>query len=247
MVLLAVLAHPDDESMGTGGTLFRHAAAGVEVHLVCATRGDQGWQGKPPGAMKEDLPRIRTGELQAAAAVLGLAGVELWDYPDGGVPRCDQAEVTARIAEAIQRLRPAAVIGWGPDGGYGHPDHIAVGACTDAGVRSIDPGARPALYHLALDEDLAQAYREVMALSGDDEVLPVEIQPDVGPVLELSDEEVRAKMRAIDCHASQLEDWRIAIRDLPDLVARTYGREPYVPISSGTRALDERGLLAELG
>ena len=53
-------------------------------------------------------------------------------------------------------------------------------------------------------------------------------------------------MRAIDCHASQLEDWRIAIRDLPDLVARTYGREPYVPISSGTRALDERGLLAEL-
>src|SRR6267378_3324190 len=77
MRLLAVLAHPDDESMGTGGTLYRHAAAGVDVHLLCVTRGGEGWQGKPPGATKEDLPRLRTRELDAAGRALGLAAVEL--------------------------------------------------------------------------------------------------------------------------------------------------------------------------
>ncbi len=247
MRLLAVLAHPDDESMGIGGLLYRHAVAGMDVHLVCATRGGEGWQGKPPGATKEDLPGIRTKELDAAADVLGIAAVDLWDYPDGGVPDCDQAEITERIAATIRSLRPAAVIGWGPDGAYGHPDHICIGACTDAALASIGEGLRPALYHMALDEALAQAYRDVMALAGGDgDALPVVAQPAVGPVLDLSAAELQAKVRAIDCHQSQVEDWRVAIKDLPDLLLRAYGREPYVPVSGGTPHLGPTGLLAEL-
>jgi LmbE family N-acetylglucosaminyl deacetylase len=246
MRLLAVLAHPDDESMGTGGTLYRHATAGVDVHLLCVTRGGEGWQGKPPGATKEDLPRIRTRELEEAGKALGLAAVELWDYPDGEVGDCDQAKITSRIAESIRSLARAAVLGWGPDGGYGHPDHIHVGACTDAAVASIDDDRRPALYHMAFDEQLAQAYREVIALAGEDEGLPVVSFPDVGPVFELDARELQMKVQAIDCHESQVEDWRIAIKSMPDLLARAYARESYVPVSGGARHLGPTGLLVEL-
>src|SRR2546430_14978616 len=84
--LLVVMAHPDDESMGTGGVVLRHTRAGITTHLVCATYGEAGWMGKPPGAKQEDLKEIRAGELEQAAAALALKGVELWDYPDGGLP-----------------------------------------------------------------------------------------------------------------------------------------------------------------
>ncbi len=92
--LLLVLAHPDDESMGTGGLILRHTRPGVEVHLICCTRGEKGWAGKPSGARKEDLPGIRAAELEAAAAALALSSVELWDYPDGGAARWNQDEIT---------------------------------------------------------------------------------------------------------------------------------------------------------
>ena len=92
--LLLVMAHPDDESMGAGGLVLRHTRAGVPVHLLCATYGEKGWMGKPPGARPEDIAEIRAGELQDAAAALALTGVELWDYPDGGVKEADQQEIT---------------------------------------------------------------------------------------------------------------------------------------------------------
>src|ERR1700674_3589823 len=129
--LLVVMAHPDDESMGCGGLILRHTRAGIPAHLICATRGEAGRGGKPLGAKKEDLGQIRTQELEEAGATLALSSVELWDYPDGGVDRCDRQEITQRIWERITTLRPKAVVGWGPDGAYGHPDHIAMGACTD--------------------------------------------------------------------------------------------------------------------
>src|SRR5258708_8514753 len=128
--LLVVMAHPDDESMGCGGLILRHTRAGIPVHLICATRGEKGWSGKPLGARREDLAQIRTHELEEAAATLALGDVELWDYPDGGVDRVDRQEITQRIWEQITRLRPKAGGGWGPDGAYRHPDHIATRAPT---------------------------------------------------------------------------------------------------------------------
>src|SRR5438132_963874 len=116
------------------------------------TRGGLGWMGKPPGARPDDLTTIRSAELADAATVLGLAGVTLWDYPDGGVPDCDQEEITARLSDEITRVRPDAVVGWGPSGGYGHPDHISVGRCTDAAVAALAPRERPVQYHLVMDQ-----------------------------------------------------------------------------------------------
>ena len=243
--LLVVMAHPDDESMGCAGLILRHTRAGIPVNLICATRGEAGWSNKPLGAKREDLAQIRTGELEQAAAALAISGVELWDYPDGGVNTRDQQEVTQRIWEQISKLHPKAVVSWGPDGGYGHPDHIAVGSCTDSAVNAMSEGDRPALYHLAVDEQTANFYREAARLSGDEQALPLIVADRVDVVFDLDADEVMMKLRAIDCHRSQLEDWRIAIRDNPRLMQEGYGHEPYCAISTRASGLTPAGLLGE--
>ena len=239
------MAHPDDESMGAGGLVLRHTRAGVPTYLICATYGEAGWMGKPAGAKEVDLPEIRARELEEAATALALAGVELWDYPDGGVSKTDQKEITERVWEHITKLRPRAVVGWGPDGGYGHPDHIAMGACADAAVAAMTEGDRPGLYHIAVDQPLAEFYAQAMRLSGTANGLPVRPQQTVDLVFELDPDEVMMKLRAIDCHESQLEDWRIALRDHPHLMQKGYGREPYVAVASRGGGLTPTGLLAE--
>ena len=247
--LLVVMAHPDDESMGCAGLILRHSRAGVPVNLICATRGEAGWSGKPRGAKREDLAQIRTDELREAASALAISGVELWDYPDGGVDRIDRQEITNRIWEQISRLRPKAVVGWGPDGVYGHPDHIAMGACTDSAVGSMTEGDRPALYHLAVDQQVADFYKIALRLAGENHELPLVVKDQVDVVFELDGDEVMMKLRAIDCHKSQLEDWRVSIRDHPRLMQLGYGHEPYIAAASRTvvLGLTGAGLLGEFG
>ena len=198
--LLLVMAHPDDESMGSGGLVLRHTRAGIPTYLICATYGEAGWTGKPAGAKKEDLPEIRAKELEEASAALALNGVELWDYPDGGVSAADHPQISQRITEQIAKLRPRAVVGWGPDGGYGHLDHIWIGACTDAAIVALDEAERPALYHLAIDQHLAEFYREAMRLGAKDGGMALQTQDSVDIVIELNADEVMMKLRAIDCH-----------------------------------------------
>jgi N-acetylglucosamine malate deacetylase 2 len=243
--MLVVLAHPDDESMGAGGLILRHSRPGIDVHLICATRGERGWAGGPPGD-SDELARIRTAEMESAATTLGLSSYELWDYPDGGVETSNLAEITERIRQKISTMAPAVVVGWGPDGAYGHPDHIAMGRCTDAAVIAIPESARPALYHLAVDAALADFYRATIELNGEDgSVLPLVVMDRVDLVLELTSEEVQMKLRAIDCHKSQLEPWRVEIRNHPHLLQQGYGREPYIALSQNLPALTDAGLLGE--
>jgi LmbE family N-acetylglucosaminyl deacetylase len=243
--LLVVMAHPDDESMGCGGLILRHTRADVKTHLICASYGEAGWTGKPPAAKPEDLAEIRAGELEKAAHALGLSRVELWDYPDSSVAVSDQQEITHRIWEEISRRRPRAVVGWGPDGAYGHPDHIAMGACTDAAVGAMAEGDRPALYHIAIDQQLTEFYREAVRLGGGSGAVNLTPLEHVDVVIELNHDEVMMKLRAIDCHESQLEEWRIAIRKHPALMRKGYGHEPYVAVFSRSKGITPKGLLGE--
>jgi LmbE family N-acetylglucosaminyl deacetylase len=131
--LLAVFAHPDDESMGMGGTLAKYAAEGVETHLVCATRGERGWFGpeeRNPGLRA--LGKIRERELENAVTELGMKGLYFLDYMDGKVDQADHTEVIERIVTHIRRIMPQVVVTFPLDGNYGHPDHIAVGQFTSA-------------------------------------------------------------------------------------------------------------------
>ena len=133
--LLAVFAHPDDESMGMGGTLAKYAAEGVETHLVCASRGERGWFGpeeENPGF--ERLGQIRTVELENAVRELGMTSLAFLDYIDGDVDKADHADAIEKIVTHIRRIQPQVVVTFPHDGNYGHPDHIAIGQFTNAAI-----------------------------------------------------------------------------------------------------------------
>lgn len=163
--LMAVLAHPDDESLGFGGALAKYASEGVDVFVLTATRGDAGrYRGHPPGHEAHPgaraLATIREGELRAAAAVLGVRELVLLDYHDQQLDSAPPHEVIDGIARHLRRIRPDIVLTFGADGGYGHPDHIAISQFATAAivaaaapVRESDGGDPPhvvsKLYYLA--------------------------------------------------------------------------------------------------
>ena len=171
--LMCVLAHPDDESLGNGGVLAKYAAEGIETYLVTATRGERGWFGRQeeyPGP--EALGKRREAELYAAAAVLGLRQVDFLDYLDGELDQAPAEEVIAKIAGHLRRVKPQVVLTFGPDGAYGHPDHIAISQLTTAAiVRAADPAFVDAeqlaphcvskLYYMAATRELLEVYQSV--------------------------------------------------------------------------------------
>jgi len=131
--LLAILAHPDDESLGMGSTLAKYAAEGVETYLICATRGERGWTGNErdyPGLT--GLGKIREQELLNAARVLGIKQVFFLDCLDGDLDRANAFEVIEKIAAIIREVQPQVAVSFGPDGAYGHPDHIAISQFASA-------------------------------------------------------------------------------------------------------------------
>jgi LmbE family N-acetylglucosaminyl deacetylase len=143
---MAILAHPDDESFGTGGTLALYAQRGVEVHLVCATRGEVG--SVPHEMMKgfDQVGDLRAHELRCAAEILGLKKVHFLDYRDSGMPgsvdnkhpralaAAPVEQVVERLVPLIRRIQPQVVITFDPIGGYCHPDHVAI---HNAAVRAF--------------------------------------------------------------------------------------------------------------
>ena len=131
---MAVLAHPDDETFGMGGTLALYAQKGVSVHLICATRGEVG--DVEPHFMEgyESIGELREHELRCAAEILGLSGVHFLDYRDSGMPGSPDNEhpqalaaapldeVAAKVTGYIRELQPQVVLTFDPIGGYRHPD-----------------------------------------------------------------------------------------------------------------------------
>ncbi len=142
-VLLAVLAHPDDETFGMGGTLALYARRGVQVYLICATRGEVGQMDPALMAGFDSVGSRREMELRCAAETLGLAGVFFLGYRDSGMPgAADNSHpqalaaqpldaVARRVAGYIRKLRPQVVLTFDPIGGYRHPDHIAIQRATE--------------------------------------------------------------------------------------------------------------------
>ena len=147
--LMAILAHPDDESLGVGGTLAKYASEGVETFLLTATRGEGGrYHGHRPGAPEHpgsaELGRVREMELRAAASALGIREVSLLDYHDQHLDRADPHEVIAAIVAHIRRIQPDVIVTFGPDGAYGHPDHIAISQFTAAAIVAASSPGFPA-------------------------------------------------------------------------------------------------------
>jgi LmbE family N-acetylglucosaminyl deacetylase len=125
--LAAVFAHPDDETFATGGTLAKYAEAGARVALYVATDGDAGRSSGIPFSSREELGRIRRGELLAACPLLGVQHVEHGGHPDGALAAADPDVVIGEIVAFLRRERPQVVLTFGPEGApTGHRDHKAI-------------------------------------------------------------------------------------------------------------------------
>jgi N-acetylglucosamine malate deacetylase 2 len=131
--VLAVVAHPDDESFALGALLDRFVASGAEVSVLCLTHGEASTLGG--GAV--DLAAVRDAELRAAAAVLGLAGTALLGHPDGGLAGAGMPDaLEADVEAAVEVHAPDGVLVFDPrDGVTGHRDHAAASRAAMAVAR----------------------------------------------------------------------------------------------------------------
>jgi LmbE family N-acetylglucosaminyl deacetylase len=235
--LMAVFAHPDDEAFGTGGTLTRYAAQGCDVHLVTATRGEAGQITEPDLATVANLPYVREQELRCACEIYGIHPPRFLDYVDGQLPIVHQGQAVGKLVRIIRELRPQVLITFGPDGIYGHYDHIAIHRWATIAVDlSTDPDCFPdqvagvcqphqvsKLYFCALPEE------QVAAMSEDGEPAAVMMngvpfrfvgrrRDEITTVIDVS-EHMEAKLRGIQCHTTQV-DRRSPFAKTPDEVMR---------------------------
>ncbi|HUQ42216.1 MAG TPA: PIG-L deacetylase family protein [Candidatus Limnocylindrales bacterium] len=254
-VLATILAHPDDETFGTGGTLIRYVREGMTVHSLCLTQGEQGWAGGDgaPVLPREAVGGARALELAEAGRRMGLTSTTCLAYPDGGLAEADPYRVVGDIVRWLRRVRPDVVITWGPDGGYGHPDHIAAGeralrAIELAGIERYEP-------ELGDHVHVKRVYRFVASASLIDNlerVLPafaeymktLAVKPQrwtrerLGALIDTSDV-AEQKIEAMRAHETQTPDmnmWLRAREDLPDLLTEeSYIREfpdPHGPLET---------------
>ena len=188
--LLAVQPHPDDESIGTGGTLARYSAEGVRTTLVTATRGEVGEILDKELDPKEAAPRlasIREAELRNAVKILGVGELVFLGYEDSGMaglPRnrepktfwqADEEEAIGRLIQVVRRVRPQVIVTQNEFGGYAHPDHIkthrvAIGAFYYASDTKRFPGGeafRPSkLYYSAFPKSVMKQLADAIRQSG---------------------------------------------------------------------------------
>jgi LmbE family N-acetylglucosaminyl deacetylase len=244
--LLAVFAHPDDETLGVGGTLAKYADAGVEVHLLTATRGEMGWGGDEeayPGP--QAFGQLREQELRAAVNVLGLAGVTFLDYIDGEVDKADAFEVASRIAHHIRRIRPQVVVTFGQDGIYGHPDHIAItqhvtAALTLAAAASHADGLPPhvvdKLYYTAPAKSSMDFYEQamgelVMNVDGVERRSPGWPEWSITTRID-ADAYWERVWEAAQCHRSQLPAYESLLKFTPEQHRRLWGTQEFYRVFS---------------
>jgi LmbE family N-acetylglucosaminyl deacetylase len=251
--LMAVLAHPDDESLGVGGTLAKYASEGVDVFLLTATPGDSGrYRGLPlddpqhPGPSA--LASIRETELRAAASVLGVREVSLLDYGDQRLDRANPHEVIACIAGHMRRVRPDVVLTFGPDGAYGHPDHIAICQFTTAAiVAAANPAFRcdsveieshmvSKLYYIAWPESTWAAYQAVFRklVSSVDGVERQAVPWASWAITTMIDtrEFWPTVWRAISCHESQITAYEQLKELSPEHLEALWGRQSFYRVFS---------------
>src|SRR5437773_4588426 len=163
--VMAVFAHPDDESLLAGGVLAACAAAGRRVAIVSMTRGERG-PSELPQLSGQGLGEVREGELLAAARVLGASAAECLDYPDGEVADVDEGQAARALALLLERERPEAVISFSEEGLYWHPDHLAVSRLLEAALDLLGAGAPAWVYGATWPEGHARRLVSLMRARG---------------------------------------------------------------------------------
>ena len=185
--VLAVVAHPDDESFGLGAILSAFVARGARVTVLCFTHGEASTLHGVDG----DLAQVRERELQAAAAELGLGAVVLRDYPDGALTEVEEAVLWADVSAMAAEVGADGLVVFDPDGVTGHPDHqrataVALVAAASAGIPVLG---------WTIPDRVATTLRDELGA-------PFTGHPDPDIDLVITVDRARQR-RAVDCHPSQ--------------------------------------------
>jgi LmbE family N-acetylglucosaminyl deacetylase len=260
LTLMAVHAHPDDESSSTGGVLAKYSDAGIRTVVVTCTNGEFGdtLDGVKPGQDGHDeqaVAQIRLAELREACKHLGLTDLELLGYHDSGMPDWDykdrpdafcnipQDEVAARIGALIEQYRPQVLVTYDDKGAYQHPDHVHAARCAQAAVAAT--GIPDKLYLTAMRRSGWRRLNEELRARGVDVPDPGEIDEDTLRQIEESEKRITTdvdirpvldrKRAALFAHASQIrESWFSKIP--PELIAEVFGHETFIRASDRTGA-----------
>jgi mycothiol conjugate amidase Mca len=257
LALMAVHAHPDDESISTGGVLARYAEEGLRTILVTCTGGEVGEIGDPGLATPETLVGVRRRELQQACEILRVGRLYLLGYRDSGMMgtpenrhpasfyQASLDEATARLVALVRRERPQVLVTYDENGFYGHPDHIRAHQITMAAYEAAgDPARwpdagepwRPAkLYYTAVARSRIKNFGRLLREAGIEP--PFEggeaREPDIGTPDELITTEidvsrqVERKRRALMAHASQMGPDVFFAKMPPALFHQVFGRESF--------------------
>jgi len=232
--LLVIGAHPDDEVLLAGGTLAACAAAGLETGVVCLTRGELGPIADSALATRATLGAVRLGELRASCAELGAVLVKCWRRPDGSLRWSDGSAIVQQLVGVLGARRPEAVITFGEDGLYYHPDHIATYELVQRAVKQMpDP---PALYRSVWPKAMMGSFGAELRRRGlsDDlwELAPEDFGTedlegsfaiDVRPF-------VQRKLTALRAHRTQLPDHHALAAIDHGLAERFLGKEWFAPL-----------------
>ena len=218
--LMAVFAHPDDEAFGTGGTLAKYADEGCDVYLVTATRGEAGQIAEPQLATPANLPSVREHELRCACETYGIHPPRFLDYVDGQLTIVHQGQAVGKLVQILREIKPQVLITFGPDGIYGHYDHIAIHRWATIAVHlAADPDCFPdpeicdphqvdKVYYRTLPKE------QVETMSDDDKPAAVMMdgvpffffgqpQDEITSIIDVGDF-VQQKLDGIRCHATQI-------------------------------------------
>jgi LmbE family N-acetylglucosaminyl deacetylase len=271
LTLMAVHAHPDDESSSTGGVLATYSGQGIRTVVVTCTNGEFGDApgGVKPGQDGHDaatVAQLRLAELRQAAKILGVSDLETLGYHDSGMPDWDYkdrpeafcniplAEVSGRIGALMERYRPQVVVSYDPDGPYQHPDHVHAARAAAAAAQATGIPAK--FYLTAMRGSDMQKVWDALRERGVDVPGPRNVTPEMRAQMAAAEARITTtiditpvlarKREALLSHSSQISDsWFSKIP--PDIAEGAFGRETFVRASDTTgAALPENDLFAGL-
>jgi len=273
LTLMAVHAHPDDESSSTGGVLARYAGEGIRTVVVTCTNGELG---DGPGHVKPDeeghdeaeVANVRLAELKVACDLLGVSDLELLGYHDSGMPdwpykdeeevffNVPQEQSVGRLIELVERYRPDVIVTYDDFGGYNHPDHVQAHRIAVEAFRRTGIPAK--LYFIARRRRDWEKLRERMQSVGIEMPAPPARMLDPDMIRRMAETEERItttvdvsavaarKREALAAHASQLDQsWWTRFPD--DAFVEVFGHETFIRAEDRTGApLPEDDLFAGL-
>jgi LmbE family N-acetylglucosaminyl deacetylase len=259
LTLMAVHAHPDDESSGTGGVLAKYSAEGIRTVVVTCTNGEFGdapGKIKPgePGHDPDQVAKLRLTELHTAIDYLGVTDLEILGYHDSGMSDWDYKDqpnvfgnvpldvVSARLSDLMEKYRPQVVVTYDDNGGYDHPDHLHASRAAVAAVKAT--GIPSKLYLTAMRRSRWAEMWQALKDAGEE--VPDFGEIDEEAVRRMDESEARItttvdirpemdlKNKALRAHASQIEEsWFSKIP--PEVAVKIFGDETFI------RAMDRTG------